>query len=253
MRSNSISKSSLHRGWLSGEAAAPSPSLFLLSLVNKTWLQLQGSRGVKFRSGHEMHGEDKNSSFVAIVEKKNRLVWGVCCKRRLHSLGLNTFLPLSGTVIASFPPFCPDKKQNNKQATKPDGEDEQQHARSTLESNNYHGNTAKRKSQDRNVVESTCIFVLNIVSWLNLNTSGQVNWINMKFKWADLFFFQSSQSLFVQRQIETKVTSRLFPIWATLNHTLSSKHLTKKATETSNQYRRSTCKPSDGGYLVKTK
>lgn len=70
MRSNSISKSSLHRGWLSGEAAAPSPSLFLLSLVNKTWLQLQGSRGVKFRSGHEMHGEDKNSSFVAIVEKK---------------------------------------------------------------------------------------------------------------------------------------------------------------------------------------
>lgn len=152
----------------------------------------------------------------------------MCCKRRLHSLGLNTFLPLSGTVIASFPPFCPDKKQNNKQATKPDGEDKQQHARSTLESNNYHGNTAKRKSQDRNVVESTCIFVLNILSWLNLNTSGQVNWINMKFKWADLFFFQSSQSLFVQRQIETKVTSRLFPIWATLNHTLSSKHLTKK-------------------------
>lgn len=152
----------------------------------------------------------------------------MCCKRRLHSLGLNTFLPLSGTVIASFPPFCPNKKQNNKQATKPDGEDEQQHARSTLESNNYHGNTAKRKSQDRNVVESTCIFVLNILSWLNLNTSGQVNWINIKFKWADLFFFQSSQSLFVQRQIETKVTSRLFPIWATLNHTLSSKHLTKK-------------------------
>lgn len=70
MRSNSISKSSLHRGWLFGEAAAPSPSLSLLSLVNKTWLQLQGSRGVKFRSGHEMHGEDKNSSFVAIVEKK---------------------------------------------------------------------------------------------------------------------------------------------------------------------------------------
>lgn len=70
MRSNSISKSSLHRGWLSGEAAAPSPSLSLLSLVNKTWMQLQGSRGVKFRSGHEMHGEDKNSSFVAIVEKK---------------------------------------------------------------------------------------------------------------------------------------------------------------------------------------
>lgn len=70
MRSNSISKSSLHRGWLFGEAAAPSPSLSLLSLVNKTWMQLQGSRGVKFRSGHEMHGEDKNSSFVAIVEKK---------------------------------------------------------------------------------------------------------------------------------------------------------------------------------------
>ena len=42
---------------------------------------------------------------------------------------------------------------------KPDGEDKLQHARSTLESNNYHGNTVKKKkSQDRNVVESACIF-----------------------------------------------------------------------------------------------
>lgn len=54
--------------------------------------------------------------------------------------------------------FLSHQKQNNKQAMKPDGEDKLQHARSTLESNNYHGNTVKKKSQDRNVMESACIF-----------------------------------------------------------------------------------------------